>query len=173
MDGGLWIVLSPNGMVNFGRENMPQAKSSGNTLEMWNHPSLGDYVTTADGSPMYVFEIDAFLKTNCTNDKGCLTDWPPMFIGANDQPTVGKNLDAKMVYWIETQGKRQVTYNGWPLYYYKGELNSPGTIKCQNIDMNGGYWWIIRTDGKVIKENSAALFKVGLAIVSVIGFILF
>jgi predicted lipoprotein with Yx(FWY)xxD motif len=47
-------------------------------------------------------------------------------------------------------GRRQVTYNGWPLYYYVGE-RSPGVILCQNVDEFGGIWLVVRASGKLVR----------------------
>ena len=47
-------------------------------------------------------------------------------------------------------GRRQVTYNGWPLYYYVGE-RSPGVILCQNVDEFGGTWLVVRAGGKLVR----------------------
>jgi predicted lipoprotein with Yx(FWY)xxD motif len=44
-------------------------------------------------------------------------------------------------------GKRIVTYNGWPLYTYVND-GGPDMDSGQGILLNGGYWWIIRADGK-------------------------
>ena len=47
-------------------------------------------------------------------------------------------------------GRRQITYNGWPLYYYVGD-RSPGQISCQDVDEYGGTWLVIRPDGKLVR----------------------
>ena len=47
-------------------------------------------------------------------------------------------------------GRRQVTYNGWPLYYYVDE-NRPGLILCQNVDEFGGLWLVVRPSGKLVR----------------------
>jgi predicted lipoprotein with Yx(FWY)xxD motif len=47
-------------------------------------------------------------------------------------------------------GRRQVTYNGWPLYYYVHE-NRPGLILCQNVSEFGGLWLVVRPSGKLVR----------------------
>jgi hypothetical protein len=39
-----------------------------------------------------------------------------------------------------------VTYNRWPLYTYADDV-SPGMISGQGTDLNGGYWYLIQTNG--------------------------
>jgi hypothetical protein len=39
-----------------------------------------------------------------------------------------------------------VTYAGKPLYFYDHE--GPGEVRCHNVDLNGGLWWVVGPDGK-------------------------
>ena len=43
-------------------------------------------------------------------------------------------------------GRKQVTYAGKPLYFYAHE--EPGEVRCHNVDLNGGLWWVVGPDGK-------------------------
>jgi predicted lipoprotein with Yx(FWY)xxD motif len=49
-----------------------------------------------------------------------------------------------------TDGRRQVTYNGWPLYYYVGD-RSPGQVTCQNVREFGGLWLVVRPGGTLVR----------------------
>ena len=45
-----------------------------------------------------------------------------------------------------TDGTVQVTYNGWPLYYYeKGK--APGDVTGQDV---GGVWYVVSAEGNQI-----------------------
>ncbi len=46
-------------------------------------------------------------------------------------------------------GRRQVTYNGWPLYYYVGD--GPGEVSCQNVREFGGLWLVVRPNGTLVR----------------------
>jgi predicted lipoprotein with Yx(FWY)xxD motif len=46
-------------------------------------------------------------------------------------------------------GRRQYTYNGWPLYYYAHE--GPGEVRCQNVDQFGGLWLVVRPSGTLVR----------------------
>ena len=62
------------------------------------------------------------------------------------QPEAGKDIDRSLLGTTERRdGKLQVTYAGKPLYYYAHE--GPGEVKCHNVNLNGGYWWVIGPDG--------------------------
>ena len=59
----------------------------------------------------------------------------------------GAGADRKLIGTTRRRdGRRQVTYRGRPLYYYAHE--SAGEVRCHNVDLNGGLWWVIGADGK-------------------------
>lgn len=45
-------------------------------------------------------------------------------------------------------GKRQVTYDGHPLYFYVDE--APGRVLCHNVLECGGLWLVVRPDGSPV-----------------------
>ena len=46
-------------------------------------------------------------------------------------------------------GRLQLTYNGWPLYFYVNE--GPGEVRCQNVDQYGGLWLVVRPAGTLVR----------------------
>jgi predicted lipoprotein with Yx(FWY)xxD motif len=46
-------------------------------------------------------------------------------------------------------GRLQLTYNGWPLYFYADE--GPGEVKCQNVDQFDGLWLVVRPNGTLVR----------------------
>jgi predicted lipoprotein with Yx(FWY)xxD motif len=46
-------------------------------------------------------------------------------------------------------GRYQVTYNGWPLYFYAHE--GPREVRCQNVDEFGGLWLVVRPNGRLVR----------------------
>jgi predicted lipoprotein with Yx(FWY)xxD motif len=48
-----------------------------------------------------------------------------------------------------SDGRRQYTYRGWPLYYYAHE--GPGEVKCQNVSEFGGLWLVVHPDGTLVR----------------------
>ena len=46
-------------------------------------------------------------------------------------------------------GRFQVTYNGWPLYYYAHE--GPREVKCQNVFGFGGLWLVMKPNGRLVR----------------------
>ena len=45
-------------------------------------------------------------------------------------------------------GTSQVTYGGWPLYFYAHE--GPGQVLCHDVVLNGGLWLAIGPDGRAL-----------------------
>ena len=47
-------------------------------------------------------------------------------------------------------GSNQVTYNGWPLYYFAGD-ETPGDAEGQN---SGGVWFVVSVYGGPTQDNA-------------------
>jgi hypothetical protein len=46
----------------------------------------------------------------------------------------------------DPSGGRVVTYAGWPLYTYQSDVQ-PAIAAGQGVNLNGGYWYLLRPDG--------------------------
>jgi predicted lipoprotein with Yx(FWY)xxD motif len=104
---------------------------------------FGRMLFDADNQAVYVFERDSNGKSRCYG--ACAEAWPPVF--ANGRPVAGKGVRAALLGTVKRRGgRRQVTYAGKPLYYYAHE--GPGEVLCHNVNLNGGYWWVVGPDGK-------------------------
>ncbi|NWF46644.1 hypothetical protein F3K02_15500 [Hydrogenophaga sp. D2P1] len=84
----------------------------------------------AAGRTVYTFDKDEMGKSNCSG--GCLTLWPA-FVAKPDAAVKG---DFGL---IETNGVRQWTVKGKPLYYYAADAK-PGE---RNGDGKGGVWHVV------------------------------
>ena len=79
----------------------------------------------------------------------CATAWPVYF--AKGSLRAGKGVKRSLLGTIRRRGGRlQVTYNGWPLYYYVGDRR-PGQILCQNVREFGGLWLVVRPSGRLVR----------------------
>jgi predicted lipoprotein with Yx(FWY)xxD motif len=104
---------------------------------------FGRVLFDANGQAVYVFEIDDRNRSNCTSAE-CVKAWPPVL--TEKQPSGGAGIDAELLGTIRRDdGKLQVTYNGRPLYFYEHER--PGEIKCHNVNLHGGLWWVVTPGG--------------------------
>jgi predicted lipoprotein with Yx(FWY)xxD motif len=92
---------------------------------------------------IYIFQRDRNDQTVCYGE--CAVAWPPVL--TKGEPNAGDGVRRSLLGSIERRdGKRQVTYAGKPLYFYAHE--QPGEVRCHNVDLNGGLWWVVGPDGK-------------------------
>jgi predicted lipoprotein with Yx(FWY)xxD motif len=104
---------------------------------------FGRVLFDANGQVVYVFEIDRRNRSNCRSTE-CVRSWPPVL--TEEEPTAGAGVDASLLGTIRrSDGTLQVTYDGRPLYFYEHE--GPGEIKCHNVDVHGGLWWVVMPNG--------------------------
>ena len=103
---------------------------------------FGDMLYDARKQAIYVFELDGEDETNCHGE--CAEAWPPVY--TDGEPVAGEGVDPALLGTIEREGRRQVTYAGRPLYFYAHE--EPGEVRCHNVNLNGGLWWVVGADGE-------------------------
>jgi len=79
----------------------------------------------------------------------CATAWPVQY--AKGQLRAAAGVKQSMLGTTKRRdGRLQVTYNGWPLYYYVDDL-LPGQVTCQNVDEFGGLWLVVRPSGQLVR----------------------
>jgi predicted lipoprotein with Yx(FWY)xxD motif len=104
---------------------------------------FGRMLFDAKRQAIYVFQNDRRNRTVCYGE--CATAWPPVY--TRGAPRAGKGVRASLLGTIRRRdGRRQVTYAGRPLYFYVNE--GPGEVRCHNVNLNGGLWWVVGPDGK-------------------------
>ena len=91
---------------------------------------------------IYIFDRDEPGEPSCY--RGCARDWPPVLSKA--KPVAGEGVRKRLLgRTTRRNGKRQVTYDGKPLYYYAHE--GPDEVLCHDVFLNGGYWWTVGRNG--------------------------
>lgn len=104
---------------------------------------FGSMLFSSDRQAIYIFEKDPKGETVCYDD--CAEAWPPVF--TKGEPRAGKGVKASLLGIVKRRdGKLQATYDGKPLYFYAHE--GPGEVRCHNVNLNGGLWWVVGPDGK-------------------------
>lgn len=108
-------------------------------------PSVGTVLVTSSGYTLYMFQPDNRRAVTCT--AVCAATWPPLTLPAGTALVAGPGIKASLLGTDpETSGGRVITYNGWPLYTYTGDVQ-PGQATGQAIDLNGGEWYVLRPSG--------------------------
>jgi hypothetical protein len=81
--------------------------------------------------------------SNC--NWACASAWPPVTTTAN--ATAAGSAKASDIGTItRSDGTKQVTYDGHPLYYFSGD-SGPGTANGQGSDAFGAKWWLVAPTG--------------------------
>lgn len=113
---------------------------AGVTLELASS-DLGDIVADQDGFTLYLFVPDAQGESTCYDQ--CAANWPPL----TGDVALGAGLDDSKLGTVErTDGHTQVTYNGWPLYYFANDA-AAGDTNGQGIN---DVWYVLDADGDAV-----------------------
>jgi predicted lipoprotein with Yx(FWY)xxD motif len=97
-------------------------------------------LTDAKGFTLYWFAPDTSTKSMCNGS--CATFWPPV----KGPVTLAAGVKGKVGTITRSDGSRQATYNGHPLYTYKGDTK-PGQNTGNGVTLNGGKWHEVTTSG--------------------------
>ncbi len=110
----------------------------------------GKILVDGKGLTLYLFTRDKGKnRSRCYGD--CATAWPPYLTTA--KPRAGKGIKKKYLKTTKrSDGTRQVTYRGHPLYYYEDETKA-GQILCQAVDQFSGIWYVVNSKGKAIRKS--------------------
>jgi predicted lipoprotein with Yx(FWY)xxD motif len=104
---------------------------------------FGQIVGDRRGQAVYVFDKERAGRSECYGD--CARAWPPVL--TRGRPVAGKGIRSRLLGSVRRRGgKRQVTYDGRPLYYYVDD--GPGRVLCHNVAEFGGLWLVIRASGR-------------------------
>jgi predicted lipoprotein with Yx(FWY)xxD motif len=103
--------------------------------------SLGNYLVSGDGRTLYYFGLDLPAAgehapvSNCTGS--CVPLWPIFHL---DTPVVASGLNAAdFGEFVRSDGVKQTTYKGWPLYFYAGDAKA-GDTNGDNFEV----WYVIK-----------------------------
>ena len=114
--------------------------SKGAAVNLGQTAALGSFLVDSKGMTLYLFTKDTPNTSNCYG--GCATYWPPLL--TSGAPVAGTGVTASMLGTTKrTDGTTQVTYNGWPLYYYASD-KAAGDVTGENVQ---GVWFVITPSG--------------------------
>ncbi|HET6985612.1 MAG TPA: hypothetical protein VFI00_03315, partial [Kribbella sp.] len=103
----------------------PSAPAAGSTaaLSTASVGNFGKIVVDGTGRTLYVYDLDTAKpsKSNCYGS--CAALWPPLLAGTGTPMVSG--VSASLVGTVSrTDGTKQVTLAGHPLYYYAGDTKA-------------------------------------------------
>ena len=114
--------------------------------------SAGSFLTNGSGRAVYLWAADSMNKSTCSG--ACAGAWPP--VTTTGKVTVADGAKAADLGTItRSDGSKQVTYSGHPLYYFAGDSGS-GQTNGQGSDSFSAKWWLVAPAGAKITVADAA-----------------
>ena len=149
----LLVALAVAGCGSGGNSSSsaPPTTSSGHQATIGISDSgLGKILVNSQGRTLYLFGKDSGTTSACTG--ACAGNWPPL--RASGKPTLGSGANASLVGTImRSDGKPQVTYNGHPLYLFKGD-QQVGDTNGEGVTAFGGTWYVLSSSGNQVVSQS-------------------
>jgi len=117
--------------------------------------TTGTVITTQAGSAgrtVYLWAKDGMNMSDCSG--ACASAWPP--VPATGTLTAAGSAKASDLGTItRSDGTKQVTYDGHPLYYFVGD-SAAGQTNGQGSDNFGAKWWLVAPSGAQITGTDTA-----------------
>jgi predicted lipoprotein with Yx(FWY)xxD motif len=118
----------------------PAAATGPAVVDVGQNANLGSFLVDSKGMTLYLFTQDTPNTSTCY--ASCATAWPPLL--TSGAPTAGAGVTASLLGTTKrTDGTTQVTYNGWPLYYWRNDKVAGDTTgeNVQNV------WFVVTPAG--------------------------
>lgn len=96
---------------------------------------VGSFLVDAQGMTLYYFKKDTPGKSTCEGD--CVARWPLYYREAVEAKDGLKAKDFGTI--TRTDGKKQTTYKGMPLYYFANDKKSGDTAGQGTKDV----WYVV------------------------------
>jgi predicted lipoprotein with Yx(FWY)xxD motif len=105
-------------------------------------------VTNAQGFTLYSFAPDTATASKCTG--ACAQIWPPV----TGPAAAGQGVTGTLGAITRSDGSKQVTYNGHPLYTYTADT-AAGQAKGNGLNVDGGVWHEVTASGQAAPAGTS------------------
>jgi predicted lipoprotein with Yx(FWY)xxD motif len=124
-------------------------QSSAPSVKVIDSAKFGKMLVGPSGRTLYRYTVDSKGVNRCTKVAACAKYWPALLVKAGTKPTGGPGVSAALLGTIKAaNGKAQVTYAGFPLYYFAGD-KAAGATSGQGLESK---WYVVNTKGGLIKH---------------------
>lgn len=149
---GLVVLgLIAAGIAGAAASAAPQHTKSSTAVTTRKVKGLGVVLVNAKGRTLYTFAKDQRRHVTCTGK--CAKYWPSLKWSGASKPTGSGAAKSKLLGAdMAPGGGEVVTYNKWPLYTYLGD-GAAGQVNGQDVNLNGGKWYVITPSGALIKHK--------------------
>jgi predicted lipoprotein with Yx(FWY)xxD motif len=103
---------------------------------------IGTFLVDQSGLTLYYYQNDssAYEASTCYDE--CTALWHPFYAPNPILPDDLKSVDFGVI--TRTDGSKQTTFKGWPLYHYSDD-EAPGDTWGNNVD---GLWHVVDPDNQ-------------------------
>jgi predicted lipoprotein with Yx(FWY)xxD motif len=130
----------------------PASASATGTVITTEAGSAGAFLANGSGRTVYLWAKDGMNMSACSG--ACAAAWPPVPATGTLTATGGaKASDLGTI--TRSDGTKQVTYDGHPLYYFVGD-SAPHQTSGQGSDSFGAKWWLVAPSGAEITGTDTA-----------------
>lgn len=125
---------------------------NGNTVQTTSSSKYGTILVTSSGRTLYLLSADSPTSSACNGT--CVSIWPPLT--TTGTPRAGTGVKASLLGTItRSDGSKQVTYDGHPLYTYAGD-SAAGQTNGEGIVSFGGTWDVLDVAGKAVTSAASS-----------------
>jgi predicted lipoprotein with Yx(FWY)xxD motif len=122
----------------------PNAEEGTVFVSLGSAAGLGQVLVDSEGHTLYAFSGDSAGASTC--EGACEKAWPPLLVEHGEpEPSNGASA-ARLGTITRTDGSRQVTYAGQPLYRYGGD-KQPGQADGNGAAAFDGTWSALKGSG--------------------------
>jgi predicted lipoprotein with Yx(FWY)xxD motif len=119
---------------------------AGYTIMTANNPSIGTYLTDGKGITLYHLQSDQGSYASMCTDAACTGIWPPFYTGSINVPESLNPADFAIITVNGYKQYQQITFKGWPLYYFYRDTK-PGDVYGQGLVDSYGVWSVVSPEG--------------------------
>ena len=139
------------GSNSSGSSGPPKTASGKSATVGVSNESLGNILVNSQGRTLYLFSKDVGTTSDCSG--ACAVNWPPL--RATGKPTIGRGAQASLISTTtRSDGGRQVTYSGHPLYLFEND-RKPGDTNGEGLTAFGGSWYALSPAGSQVSGQSS------------------
>lgn len=110
----------------------------------------GTHLVDGNDKPVYLFLPDRQAEPTCEDE--CLDVWPPVILRGD--PAAGDGADVSLLGTVERDdGSLQLTYNGWPLYYFYLDVPNEAGMMLTLGQAQEGRWYLVTAEGEALDAD--------------------
>jgi predicted lipoprotein with Yx(FWY)xxD motif len=117
------------------------------TVSLGDTKDFGKILVGKDGMSLYIYTPDPLNDSVCYDQ--CAKAWPPLTVDSADKLTVADGIPGKFATIKRKDDTLQVTYNGFPLYYWFKDTKAGDTTGHRV----GHVWWVVPPATVAVQEN--------------------